>query len=223
MDRENGTILEPKNILVLLGAHNIDQQNETGRVSFSAELIFIHDQWNSSSLKFKNDVALIKLNETVTFNQYIQPACLPTTDLMHKNHGTVVGWGVYNDNGRVSDYPREIEVPILDAFDCISKNVHLVPIFDKKTMFCAGRDGAGICPGDSGSGLYVEDKGIFYVKGLVSSSTYTSCSRTNYVLYSDILNNWSFIKKVKMIYIFLTNIFLTFNDHFVYIYMRSLL
>lgn len=205
--------------MVLLGAHNIGKQNETSRVSFATKSIFIHDQWNSSSHKFKNDVALIKLNETVTFNQYIQPACLPTTDILHIDNGTVVGWGIYDDSGRVSDYPKEIKVPILDAFDCISKNVYLVPIFDKKTMFCAGRDGAGICPGDSGSGLYVEDKGIFYVKGLVSSSTYISCSLTNYVLYTDVLINWSFLKKVTMISNFLKNTFLTFNDNFVYLCM----
>lgn len=188
--------MKASDISVLLGAHNIGQTNETGRVVFSADAIYIHDEWNTKKLEFNNDVALIRLSETVTFNQNIQPVCLPSTETLNQSNGTVVGWGHYDDKKIISDYPREVDVPILDDFDCLKNNIFLAAIFDRKTMFCAGRENVALCPGDSGSGFYVENDGIFYVRGLVSSGAGKTCSSTIYVLYSDVVKNMEFIKQV---------------------------
>lgn len=196
LNRSDGEIFKPEDITVLLGAYNIDQKNETGQVSIPAELTYIHDKWNSSSLIFNNDVALIKLNQIVNFNQFIRPVCLSTTKMLNINYGTVVGWKVHDDDGKISNFPREVEVPMLNAFKCVQNNRDLLDIFDHETMFCGGKDGVGVCQGDSGSGFYVEKDGKYYVRGIVSSGTGRSCSGMNYVLYSDILSNWEFIQTV---------------------------
>lgn len=67
-------------------------------------------------------------------------------------------------------------------------------IWDKS--FCAGRKGASVCLGDSGSGFYVKKNGTFYLRGIVSSAVKRSCSESNLVLYSDVIKYLDFIKSL---------------------------
>lgn len=118
--------------------------------------------------------------------------------MTRKINGITVGWGHFDDNHRSSSYPRQVELSILEAYDCVKKNSHLVHIFDEATMFCTGAENIGVCPGDSGSGFYVEQDGKFYVRGIVSSSPGQSCSEMSYVLHTDILKNLQFLNKVNI-------------------------
>ncbi len=46
-----------------------------------AASIHIHPEYNNSNgLDFNNDIALIKLQDTLTFNSTIMPICLPAED-----------------------------------------------------------------------------------------------------------------------------------------------
>lgn len=68
---------------------------------------------------------------------------------------------------------------------------------DWDEAFCAGREGAGVCKGDSGSGFYLNENGKFYLRGIVSSSVVRSCSEANLALYSDVFWYLDFIEKVE--------------------------
>lgn len=181
--------------MILLGAHGISRRGEPGQSFHSVKSIHIHERWNPNTQDFDGDIALIKLTTKVSFNTYIRPVCLPTATSEIVN-GTVVGWGVSNDDGEPSNFPRKLDIPILDPRECIRKNQGLSSIF-AKSLFCAGADKAGVCGGDSGSGFYVEENGIFYLRGIVSSSTVTKCSEANYALYSDVVENLEFLRKVR--------------------------
>lgn len=186
----------PRDIVVLLGAHRIDKRGEPGQSFHSAKTIHIHENWNPGTKDFDGDIALIKLTEKTTFNSFIRPICLPTLAISDIVNGTVVGWGAYNDYGVHSNYPRKIDIQILDPRDCIRRNRGLSVIFGKQ-MFCAGAEGTGVCGGDSGSGYYVKVDGVYFLRGIVSSSVVSKCSDANYALYSDVLENLEFIRKVR--------------------------
>ena len=59
--------------------------------SFGA--IITHPEYNSDG--YVNDLALIKLNEPVTFNDYVRPICLATLqeELNHYTDCWAIGWG----------------------------------------------------------------------------------------------------------------------------------
>ncbi len=46
-----------------------------------AASIHVHPEYNNTShLDFNNDIALIKLQDPITFNESIMPICLPAED-----------------------------------------------------------------------------------------------------------------------------------------------
>lgn len=186
----------PRDIAIFLGAHKIRQLVEPGKATFAVEEIHIHDNWNPHTAEYDGDIAVIKLTEKVFFNTYIRPVCLPNEQVLSIFNGTVVGWGVHDDTDITSNFPRKLEMSILDRFECVKKKPKLLPIF-ASTMFCAGKDEAGVCGGDSGSGFYVEQNGKFHLRGIVSASIITSCSSSNYALYSDVTKYLKFINKVR--------------------------
>lgn len=107
----------------------------------------------------------------------------------------MTGWGIHDDTNVNSDVPRKTEIPILIERECLKIDIGLLSVITDD-VFCAGKTGAGVCKGDSGSGLYVQENGRFYLRGIVSSSTSKLCSESDVALYSDILKNLNFISQV---------------------------
>jgi len=55
-------------------------QTDEGVFIYGIEQIFMHPNYLFNQINYitKNDIALLKLNETVKFNEYLYPICLPT-------------------------------------------------------------------------------------------------------------------------------------------------
>ncbi|KZS14417.1 Chymotrypsin-like protein [Daphnia magna] len=94
---------------ILLGAHNVrlNATEEPHRIEVRSNFSIVHPEW--SSVRFKNDVALIKLPQPIKFTPEIQPVCMAPPsepdhvgDILH-----VSGWGRSSDcNGcRNLTYP----------------------------------------------------------------------------------------------------------------------
>lgn len=196
---DGGKVLLPKDIQVLLGAHNTKKQTEAGREIASVASIKIHQDWNPSTSEYTGDLALLKLSQKVKVNDYVKPVPIANSQLSTITQGVVTGWGYYDDTQIPSDTPRKLEISILSDLTCLKNNPGLLPIF-ADDLFCAGKVGAGVCSGDSGSGFYVQSEdGKFHLRGIVSSSTLTRCSESKSALYSDILKNLDFLSKASVI------------------------
>lgn len=155
----------------------------------------IHDKWNPATKDYEGDIAVIQLTEKVKFNDYIRPVCLTNLEVFPGSSGVVMGWGFHNDREVVSDVPRKVQLPVLSDRECFKRDHALASIIWDEA-FCAGKEGAGVCKGDSGSGFYTERDGKFYVSGIVSSSVARSCSNSNIALYSDVHKYSGFIEQV---------------------------
>lgn len=190
------------------------RQIEPGRIYAAVTAIHFHDSWNPLTASFEGDIAILKLSGAVATNEFIRPVCIANIQTSVSREGTVVGWGVHDDSEVPSNFPRKIQIPILSDRDCFTRNPGLLKIFSDD-LFCAGKVGAAVCKGDSGSGFYVENYGRFFLRGIVSSSIVTSCSQSNSALYSDILKNMDFIRKVSFMFPFklLSVIFFSRNKH----------
>lgn len=68
-------------------------------ITFLKQEIIRHPDYKSAMKK--NDIALIRLNERVTFNENIRPACLRTaiSDIREGAELIIIGWGTISEKG----------------------------------------------------------------------------------------------------------------------------
>lgn len=79
-------------MLVIAGEHDLMSNEGTEQESRVADT-FQHPDYNDKTIN--NDVALLKLKHPFTFNQHVQPACLPepTDELKINSRAIIIGWG----------------------------------------------------------------------------------------------------------------------------------
>ncbi|KAJ8724284.1 hypothetical protein PYW08_015758 [Mythimna loreyi] len=85
----------------------------------------------------------------------VRPVCLPTPGLSYTREcGVVIGWGVTDEGGSVSNTLQEVKVPIVSNAECKDRSYGR-RITDN--MMCAGEPDGGrdACQGDSGGPLHV--------------------------------------------------------------------
>nr|XP_040021980.1 serine protease hepsin isoform X2 [Gasterosteus aculeatus aculeatus] len=105
------------------------------------------------------DIAVLALTQPLTFNECIQPICLPAHGqrLTDGQMGTVTGWGNVQYHGVQADILQEANVPIISDAVCNAPDYYDNQI--TSSMFCAGYEKGGMdaCQGDSGGAFVAED------------------------------------------------------------------
>ena len=189
--------LEPKDIFVTLGAHNLTAPSETQRVTSSVSEIYVHHDWNPYITSYDADIAVLKLAIPVHFNSYIQPICIaaPKSEESLITDGIVIGFG-RSEYNNFENIARLIPSPILSHKKCV-KQSYEHEIFSTHRTFCGGfPNGTNVCTGDSGSGLIVKHNGVHYLRGVVSSALYDliiGCNINAYSIFTDVLEFYSWI------------------------------
>ena len=181
-----------REMIVLVGVYDLNNHFEAGRASFGIQSINMHPDWNPHADSFDADIAVLVLENQVTFSATIQPICLPilSSNVAAINKGFVVGYGKSEDETKLHEnIPKIIETPIHKNEDCFYKNYLLAKLSSRRT-FCGGTgNGTGVCNGDSGSGLIILDGNTFYLRGVVSSSLLNGrreCNVDNYAVFTDV-------------------------------------
>ncbi|XP_061471258.1 transmembrane protease serine 12-like [Rhineura floridana] len=153
----------------VMGMHHL-YRYQPHTVKSRVRAIIIHSDFNKDT--FENDVALFKTVDSIKFNEYIQPICLPDTPL-HVADDTpcyISGWGKTLEKGRSRDVLQEAEVDIIPIQLCNRYDWYGGVI--KEEMLCAGSEGGGVdsCQGDSGGPLmcYFPDATKYYLIGITS-------------------------------------------------------
>ena len=149
----------PESIGVRIGQHSLQESTPILKVS----KIITHEKYDSVS-QF-NDIALLRLANPVQFTDYIQPVCLPPSDVDEPDGLFVAGWGRIDEGGRTSDRLHEISLPEYNQAKCESKYMGLIT----QNQLCAGGvKGQDACQGDSGGPLTSRIDGKVNVVGVVS-------------------------------------------------------
>ncbi|XP_045137970.1 trypsin-like isoform X2 [Portunus trituberculatus] len=154
-------------LMVGVGDHNMYQTSDdvSGATRLVAvERIIQHPDYNTRTLD--NDIALLKLSETLDLTQYkeVGAVCLPADD--SKTYAgelaTASGWGTTSSGGSQPSTLYEVVVPILEP-SCWGMSV-------TANMLCAGLEEGGkdTCQGDSGGPLYVEENSVRVQVGITS-------------------------------------------------------
>lgn len=137
---------------VTVGEHTIWDPSKNAK-NYTISQVVPHADWNR--YKKLNDIALLKTRDTIQFNDYIKPICLPDKDICF-NPGTacvVTGWGYKSESGPVAEKLQEVAVRILDQNTCKLVTWYSGMVHDSNV--CAGYvDGEkDSCAGDSGGPL----------------------------------------------------------------------
>ena len=141
--------------------------------TYSVSQIHIHPSYDSTTHDF--DFCILQTSTTITFNTYVQPACLPLScsdecpdyaDVM------ISGWGSVEDGRNNVDILRKTRVPIEPRADC-STSYTAVGLAITDNMSCAGyttSGGVGKCLGDRGGPMVCYRFGYFQLDGVISLS-----------------------------------------------------
>ncbi|GMT07138.1 hypothetical protein PENTCL1PPCAC_29312 [Pristionchus entomophagus] len=105
--------------IVFGGVSRVEDLNSTDVVRLTAVETKIHYLYNNKS--HPNDIALLKLETPLSFNDLVSPICLPNVDQSIPNDGQAVatGYGVANERGTNKTFNdhtlRETILPIGDS------------------------------------------------------------------------------------------------------------
>ncbi|XP_043916899.1 transmembrane protease serine 11D-like isoform X11 [Protopterus annectens] len=138
-------------------------------ITRSISKIITHELYNPKTEDY--DVAVMQLSSPITYDDYIQPICLPssTTYFAPGLNCTVTGWGTLTSGGLVSYTLQKAVIPIISSTTCLQPAVYQGQITGR--MICAGYLQGGIdsCQGDSGGPLVCPtSSGQWLLAGIVS-------------------------------------------------------
>ncbi|XP_076343503.1 clotting factor B-like isoform X2 [Tachypleus tridentatus] len=154
----------------------------------SVETIKVHEGFRPRG--YYNDIALLRLKNSVTFTDAVTPVCLPSPTLARQNLTgiltTLLGYGDLFYGGPTADVLQEVkDIPIVSTEVCNKVYSHFPRSpFNRgvtKEFICAGlpEGGKDACQGDSGGPLMIqEDDERWVVVGIVSFGY--RCADPNY-------------------------------------------
>lgn len=199
LNKDNGYELSKNRIFVRFGVHNLDTINTNALQQHSVDRI--HKFGNFSREVLKNDIALIELSTSARFDQYVSPACVNLIRDLTGEYGTVIGWGVTEDD-EVSADLKVAQMPAIDDITCLKSNRDLFGKTLDEGIFCAGyTNGTSVCNGDSGGGLFFKRDNIWYLGGIVSfsesrASNKKLCYTDGYGAFTKVYKYVSWIQKI---------------------------
>lgn len=79
---------KPRDITVRLGEYDFTEPGETRALDFMVTEIRMHRDFRLNT--YENDIGIIKIHRSTTFNSYIWPICLPPVQYTFENKNAVV-------------------------------------------------------------------------------------------------------------------------------------
>ncbi|XP_036886366.1 probable threonine protease PRSS50 [Sturnira hondurensis] len=175
--------LTPKgvNYSVRVGSPEMDQVAQT-TADVPVRQVLVNKRFRArrlwSWIGQAHNIALLQLQQALTFSKYVWPICLPEIEHEVKTHSlcTVTGWGLPKVNGKwpQSRTIQEKEVTILSSQQCDSfyhkfSKIPLVIRIINTQMLCAeDADREHFCYEISGEPLVCPMENTWYLVGMVS-------------------------------------------------------
>ncbi|KAM5333182.1 transmembrane protease serine 2 isoform 1-T2 [Glossophaga mutica] len=144
---------------------------------YRVEKVISHPNYDSKTKN--NDIALMKLQTPLPFNDRVKPVCLPNPGMMLQPTQPcwISGWGATYEKGKTSDLLNAVMVPLIEPVLCNSRFVYNNLI--TPSMICAGYLQGSIdsCQGDSGGPLVTLKNSVWWLVG--ETSWGSGCAKAN--------------------------------------------
>uniref|UniRef100_A0A8C1LBI3 Zgc:55888 n=1 Tax=Cyprinus carpio TaxID=7962 RepID=A0A8C1LBI3_CYPCA len=146
------------------GMHNLENMNESCHQTVEVENIISHKGYKQKTNE--NDIALVKLQSPLLFNECVRPVAILNNDLPPQETCTVTGWGAIRENGPRASRLQEVNVTVFKPQTC-NKYYRGKML---KFMMCAGAEAGRMdaCQGDSGGPLSCFTDDRYKLAGVVS-------------------------------------------------------
>ncbi|PZC80153.1 hypothetical protein B5X24_HaOG200415 [Helicoverpa armigera] len=151
-----------------LGDYNIRTNTETQHIERKIKRVVRHRGFDMRTLY--NDVAVLTIDQPVSFTKNIRPICLPVAgrSTYQGKVATVIGWGSLRESGPQPSVLQEVSIPVWSNQECKLKYGGAAPGGIVEHMLCAGKASMDSCSGDSGGPLMVNENGRWTQVGIVS-------------------------------------------------------
>ncbi|XP_025071202.1 transmembrane protease serine 2 isoform X1 [Alligator sinensis] len=170
-----GQLADPSYWKVFAGILTQDEMRL--RSGHRVQKIIPHPNYNTETKD--NDVALMKLQTSVSFTNFVAPICLPNPGMMFQPNQScwISGWGALQQGGKTSNFLNAVMVPLIEPSRCNAGLVYNGLILP--TMICAGYLEGLIdsCQGDSGGPLVTAKDSVWWLVG--DTSWGTGCATRN--------------------------------------------
>ncbi|KAI2801783.1 hypothetical protein BLOT_009600 [Blomia tropicalis] len=172
----------PYNWKIKLGEHSLNNPDSTER-DFNVIKVIIHEDYNSQNQL--NDIALIKLNQSVDFktNNHLKPICLADMKFIVRSgyHCVVSGWGKGEKGSVVTDVLQKLDQPLLNYEQCAKAWEGIGwPVTNKHVCVGDLKSQQGVCSGDSGGPVQCRLANGEWMQVGVTSWTTNICTATGY-------------------------------------------
>ncbi|XP_077959764.1 chymotrypsin-like protease CTRL-1 [Gasterosteus aculeatus] len=172
-------ILTPGAWVVYLGRETQAGPNRN-EVRSTVSQVLVHPDFNNTL--FNNDIALLKLQSPVQFNDFIRPVCLASN--VSQFHTSTpcwaTGWGNLRSNLSLpaSQPLQEVPVPVVGENQCACGYRLEADANITNEMICAGEENRGTCQGDSGGPLQCKQASNWIQAGITSFGV--PCARAGF-------------------------------------------
>lgn len=163
-------------LFVRLGQTDLNNtQSNKNAKTIQVKTSYVHH--NHNSLTLDNDIALLRLEEAIDFedpkSNSICLICLPErkSQVEPGKCCTVTGYGFETEDGPAALRVRQTDLPIVADQECQNKTSQVLgrPFSLPASSFCAGGElGQDACHGDGGSPLSCLVDGYYELTGIVS-------------------------------------------------------
>lgn len=165
---------------VVLGTNSL----KTGGISMQIEKIIIHNNYFYLWFVMTNDIGLIKLKTSISFNAVIKKIDLCISEPTSNSLAVISGWGLTSDKKEPAEKMQYLEYNTLSWFRCFLSNFPNI-VWCKYICAQATRT-SGVCLGDSGGPLVANNKQI----GIVSWGTGCAVGRPDAYINVCKYNQW---------------------------------
>ncbi|CAI6368896.1 unnamed protein product [Macrosiphum euphorbiae] len=137
----------------------------------NVEIIYLKEGYNGPTGFHAEDIAIIVLQNRVSFNNDVAPVCIDWNgkyNVVNGDQGKIVGWGK-TETGISSPILLEASLPYIDHSSCrniCANGFEAYILTDDK--FCALVSGQGVVKEDSGAGLNFLHSNSYYLTGVAS-------------------------------------------------------
>ncbi|XP_049542689.1 serine protease grass-like [Anopheles darlingi] len=149
-------------------------------IEVDIESTVVHNEYNRP-IRFRHDIALIRMAQEVAYSDSIKPICLPIReDVRNKilKYCTVTGWGT-TEQEKTSDVLLQAlqkYVPVAECQQKLLDNGLRIDLSEEFQMCAGGEEVVDSCKGDSGGPLGSNVGGRFVQYGIVSAGV-NSCGK----------------------------------------------